>query len=123
MDRLTWRNERGQACFRMGDTEYVGGETAERLAEFEDAEEQGRHIIAPCPIGTMLWCAESIMPDWAKVLYFGQGFFECRTARSIFVAGKWQRTKSILFEDFGKTVFLTPEAAESALKAKSTGGD
>lgn len=42
MDRLTWRNERGQACFRMGDTEYVGGYIAERLAAYEDAEEQGR---------------------------------------------------------------------------------
>jgi len=51
MDRLTWRNERGQACFRMGDTEYVGGEIAERLAEFEEEEESGLIARLPCGVG------------------------------------------------------------------------
>lgn len=44
-ERLTYYDD-GKARFRIGDTEY-GGAVADKLAAYEDAEEQGKLIRVP----------------------------------------------------------------------------
>lgn len=115
----------------------------ERLAEYEDAEEKGLLVHLPCKVGdtVYVWCN----CDFVCMTRDGDtGITECpfetdcdieecdgknvrlfRTSVDcIFNNGYgWQMTtRGIGIEldicDFGKTVFLTPEAAQQALKAR-----
>lgn len=127
MERLTNRiiipkEERDIVVFTQG--EYIDTIPAEmthedirkvlrRLAEYEDAEEQGLIAVLPVPIGTTVYefeplnkiikgCTERTiikytMYDDSIWFNFADGFM-----------------KNI--EDFGKTIFLTREAAEQKLK-------
>lgn len=126
MERLTIRNIAGVAvykhpfeCERCGEAIYRlpdcgNGSPTEKLADYEDAEEQGRILRLPYPLGTkyIYFVDEkdmdvyeldaekieaSMMPISKKILYTID-YFE------------------ILFEDFGKIVFLTREEAETKLK-------
>lgn len=81
--------------------EYIGifadsllGKVVERLAAYEDAEEQGRLVAMPCPIGTEVWRVN----------------FDKRR-RPI----ERLRFDVNLYFAFGKTVFLTREEAEAVL--------
>ena len=60
--RLTWRRADGQVCPRIekgADIHYIAGEFTQRvydkLAAYEDAEEQGRLVILPCKVGDIVW--------------------------------------------------------------------
>lgn len=68
MERLTKRSEKGYAyfpkcfeepCLGMGDCLDkkcdLMSEVCEKLATYEDLEEQGLLVILPCPIGTTVW--------------------------------------------------------------------
>ena len=127
MERLTNRiiipkEERDIVVFTQG--EYIDTVPAEmthedirkvlrKLAEYEEAEEQGLMAVLPVPIGTTVYefeplnkivkgCTERTiikytMYDDSIWFNFADGFM-----------------KNI--EDFGKTIFLTREAAEQKLK-------
>lgn len=130
MERLTYVTENGEVLFHPADLPDDEGmtitqlaengrykdleEIAERLANREQAEEQGFPLRLPYPLGTeyIYFVNEkdmdvyeldakkievSMMPISKKVLYTVDCF-------------------EILFEDFGKIVFLTREEAEAKLK-------
>lgn len=130
MERLTYVTENGEVLFHPADLPDDEGmtitqlaengrykdleEIAERLANREQAEEQGLSLQLPYPLGTeyIYFVDEkdmdvyeldaekieaSMMPISKKILYTID-YFE------------------ILFEDFGKIVFLTKEEAEAKLK-------
>lgn len=130
MERLTYVTENGEVLFHPADLPDDEGmtitqlaesgrykaleEIAERLANREQAEEQGLILRLPYPLGTeyIYFVDEkdmdvyeldaekieaSMMPISKKILYTID-YFE------------------ILFEDFGKIVFLTREEAEAKLK-------
>ena len=58
MERLTFKDERGRWCVEgsngivcvQGGTGYVRGGPIDRLAAYEDAEEQGRIVVLPFPL-------------------------------------------------------------------------
>jgi hypothetical protein len=125
MERLTTRNIAGVAvykhpfeCEKCGDEiwrlpDYGNESPTEKLADYEDAEEQGLLLRLPYPLWTeyIYFVDEkdmdvyeldakkievSMMPISKKVLYTVDCF-------------------EFLFEDFGKIVFLTRAEAEAKL--------
>ena len=124
MERLTTRNIAGVAvyknpfeCDRCGDTiwrlsDYGNGSPTEKLAAYEDAEEQGLLLRLPCPIGTTVYNTTWWDCVQEKVKVDGKTFY--RTVHKHKVS---KSTFSLLdIYDFGKTVFLTKSEAEQKLK-------
>ena len=99
MSRLTWRNLKNGKIYLYGENADVVG----KLADYEDAEEQGLLIRLPIAEGTTVWVITRLFfRDRNQNLYeICKGKFELRMLREI-----------------GKTVFLTREEAESALAEK-----
>jgi hypothetical protein len=97
----------------------------QKLAEYEDAEEQGKLLMTPCKIGDTVWVITSL---------YNLGFdgndeceiFECTVdAIAFYKSGRSQVrlyfvteyfNEHVRFDDFGKTVFLTKEEAEVVLE-------
>ena len=124
MERLTTRNIAGVAvyknpfeCDRCGDTiwrlpDYGNGSPTEKLADYEDAEEQGLLLRLPCPIGTTVYNTTWWDDVQEKVKVDGKTFY--RTVHKHKVS---KSTFSLVdIYDFGKTVFLTKSEAEQKLK-------
>ena len=122
MERLTkWLNDKKNLCIKKCEKECVEGYTEchkcepfkdvmIRLAEYEDAEEQGLLLRLPYPLGTEdLYFADN--DDWyvldarkiqAQKMPDGKILYEIDNFEF------WE-------EDFGKIVFLTQEEAELEL--------
>lgn len=99
----------------------------ERLAAYEDAEEEGRLVALPCKVGDAVW-----MHDWRenprKSIYEGyvtsievhRGgiLLQVRThGNSNFAQNNnWNGG---IYTEFGKNIFQTREEAEAALKEKA----
>lgn len=117
MERLTFRNGRGYVILK-GDVGNYGGcsfscviregikklESAfEKLAEYEDLEEQGKLLKLPCAVGDTVYVLRldnaAYMMNNEKVWEIVEDRFEIR-----------------YFDCIGKTVFLTRKEAEQALK-------
>ena len=133
MERLTTRNIAGVAvykhpfeCERCGETiwrlpDYGNGSPTEKLADYEDAEEQGLLLRLPCKVG------DKIFLDFAG---FGKDIDEftvkdfhldCFEDGEIILFCDYEsndRTFSgqIDVMEFGKSVFLTREEAKAKLK-------
>ena len=131
--RLTYRdstvphtNAKGELWEAYSDANY--NEVINKLAAYEDAEEQGRLVILPCKVGDMLY--EIDLPEYGvivcKVLYVDcycgpfahapGGKIVSATSVGVEVVEGHGKGSSYAFEkdDFGKTVFLTREEAEAA---------
>ena len=124
MERLTTRNIAGVAvykhpfeCEQCGDTiwrlpDYGNGSPTEKLAAYEDAEEQGLLLRLPCKIGTKVYNITWWDDVQKKVVVKGKTYY--RTIH------KHKVSKSTFgytdIDDFGKTVFLTKSEAEQKLK-------
>ena len=100
--RLTYRdgtvphiNEKGNYVAAYSDRAMR--DVINKLAAYEDAEEQGRLVILPCKVGTEVWRVN----------------FDKRR-RQI----EPLRFDVNLYLSFNKTVFLTREEAEAALKGE-----
>lgn len=132
MERLTARDEQGFShypyCFEKcnGDSVGIKCQTCDfeekicnRLAEYEDLEEQGLLLKLPCKIGDVVYeFVEKIgkKGHWEEDKYF---------------VDEWE--KNIIRERefnlymlasgrFGKTVFLTEQEAQAALEKMKGGG-
>lgn len=89
----------------------------DRLAEYEDAEEQGFLLRLPCKVGDIIWIKGDKFP--AEILAVSldeEGlFFEyVEYDRSDEITEVWD-SGNFSVEDIGKTVFLTQAEAEKAL--------
>ncbi len=84
----------------------------EKLAAYEDLEQQGRLVKLPCKIGTEVYNTTWWDDIQEKVKVAGKTYY--RTVR------KYKVSKSTFgysdIEEFGKTVFLTKFEAEAKLK-------
>ena len=99
---------------------YPAKKAVERLAEYEDAEESGLLVRLPIPFGTTLYQV------WDKKIYK----LKLYSYRHLEIHGErifqWSLHNSQGFngggnvDEFGKTVFLTREEAEQALKARDS---
>ena len=130
MERLTTRNIAGVAvyknpfeCERCGEEiwrlpDYGNGSPTEKLADYEDAEEQGLLLRLPCKVGDILYFAHHdrvISSEVLSVKYHveaeNHGIF-IRKRLTIDVEGI---SAEIDFCEIGKTVFLTEAEAEAKL--------
>lgn len=89
----------------------------ERLAEYEDAEEKGLFERLPCKVGDTVWLAEPMYyscdePECAVVEHFN--IYSKRITVTIYIDP--DTYKEVDLED----IFLTPEEAEQALKARES---
>lgn len=134
MERLTYRDKKGEAhlhCYQMCADAHEDCNTAyevdrcqryvafRKLADYEDAEEQGLLLRLPCKVGDTLYFAHHdrvISSEVLSVKYHveaeNHGIF-IRERLTIDVEGI---SAEIDFCDIGKTVFLTREEAEAKLK-------
>lgn len=128
MTRYTARDSHGKAyfagCVREVFEQITGqmdrrsewiDEIADKLAEYEDAEEAGRLVKLPCALGDTVY---AITADNSIVEYDVVGItiehYRVQVelwSKNIIPMRRWENN-----EDFGKTVFLTREEAEAALK-------
>lgn len=90
-------------------------EMVEKLAEYEDLEEQGKLLKVPCKVGNEVFIPIDFQNKIHQGIVIG---IEYSKIRKGFVA----RIRTVdddvcyeKFEDFGKTVFLTHEEAENFL--------
>lgn len=139
MERLTYY-ERGYARYDFGGVQYQN-EIATRLAAYEDtgleseqcakyaqAEKEGRLMVLPCKVGDTVY-TNIDMSGWymrskkrlysAKVVFIGLNADDGMGGGLINVKyDKGDYMNHFCFSDFGKTVFLTREEAEKALKER-----
>ena len=83
----------------------------DKLAEYEDAEEQGLLFRLPCKVGTSVYMvAQDCGGDTLDCM---RGDCECCPYLYSFV--EENKFEAYMFEDIGNTVFLTQEEAEQKL--------
>lgn len=105
---MTERTGEGRAIPRMDLKNNGHQRCMERLAEYEDLEEQNRLLKLPCAVGDMVYVLRldntAYMMNNEKVWEIIEDKFEI-----------------FHFDSIGKTVFLTREEAEAALKELESG--
>ena len=115
MERLTERTEEGRAIPRMELRHNGHQRCMDRLAEYEDLEEQGRLPKLPCNIGDFVFAINK------------NKFIELHRIVSIEIADDGIYCKSdcrfCRIDDFGKTVFFTKEEAREALEKREVEGN
>ena len=124
--RLTRRGNAGNALKNCDDCEIKLREGCcskqlclnaliSKLAAYEDAEEQGRLVILPCKVGDKVFrvvpkCSGSYIQC---PFNGGYGTDRCNNCDAFI---QEESFCFFMFEDIGKTIFLTREEAEAALK-------
>ena len=109
----------GEENFDDQDENYCGA-AIDKLAEYEDLEEQGRLVTLPCKVGdsffTYSWgCHGSHDDCWEQD--------DCNECPHLLKEIREYKFKNIVHilnaeKDFGKTIFLTREEAEAAIKGE-----
>lgn len=138
MDRFTWKAPDG--TYQIDDHKAVRetlccdennknwfslyeGEAIDKLGRYEDLEEQGRLIILPCEVGDTVyvldWYYDCDIDGYGvcdNYCSYGDVACDCchRNVIKRFVSKREYINQNI--DDFGKTIFLTREEAEEALK-------
>ena len=147
MERLTRRNEKGIAVLNIRCPEWCEhatcspeegyqcqhqceGDIIDKLAIYEDAEEQGLLMRLPCKVGDTVWVVTSPFNVFDDIEYdedmkdevyeafvssvtfykSGEQYRIYAKATNHFIGAYFRKC------DFGKTVFLTREEAEAKLK-------
>ena len=91
----------------------------EKLAEYETAEEEGRLVVLPCKVGDTVWMVHQRLTSTVNNVISKMTVTELRGNRLnpiwFVIDGEYGRT-SFHPSEIGKTVFLTREEAEKALK-------
>ena len=143
MKRLTDKRMKGEGFIPVNPKEYkafvrnekpTGKQIYQRLLEIEDilgdeyeldrlrdlveADRDGRCVVLPCPVGTTVY-----MPFCSGIVEkkIGQFHINGYTNPRIWadIDCDWATTQRVRWDlAFGKTVFLTREAAEAALKGE-----
>lgn len=117
MERLTKRQADGTAVMK----ERRGWQSAgiARLAYYEDLEEQGRLVVLPCKVGDPVY-----FRTYAKNATVDLGIQPhevVATKAYVVTKGEFTDVGHPLWH-FGKTVFLTREEAEAALRGGKEDG-
>ena len=113
-----------QALFdRLGAIEEILGDgyDLDRLRELVEADRDGRCIVLPCKVGDTiykLFCGDIVELEVERIVCWSSGYWKMN-AHTEYSREDWKGFE-IDFSDFGKTVFLTREAAEAALKDRKS---
>ena len=140
MERLTERTECGIVGNNKKVTNYplykvaeydeldhgITGQCFEKLAEYEDLEEQGLLLRLPCKVEETVYC---IYERYTKCSEYGQVLeeyscqgcecLECDSHKELYVQSQKAYSLDWIVSNlkrFGKIVFLTQEEAEQKLK-------
>lgn len=100
----------------------------QKISQWFQSEKDGRLVVLPCKVGDMVW-TNLAMSGWyfrdkdkpysARVVFIGLNDSDAMGNGIINVAyGKHNHMMQFTFSDIGKTVFLTREEAEAALKKR-----
>lgn len=111
MDRLTIRDSDGYAhATRAGLYDYIN-----KLAEYEDLEEQGLLLRLPCKVGDVVYKINKASKKIES--YIVIKFDIEKSDTNTFTMQIWfENYTYCFFSHFGKTVFPTKAEAEEALK-------
>lgn len=97
MERLTERTKNGIAMVKgCGENCKTIDDVIDKLATYEDADEQGRLLRLPCKVGATVYlieCNGKVVPKTADMMFLG-----------------------VLWDEYGKEWFLTKEEAEAKLE-------
>lgn len=118
MDRLTNRGTNSEIWITDNDTTRTKGRQKaayEKLAMYEDLEEQGRLLKLPCKIGDTVWNYSYFGLRDYKVTYMGFDkdgllYFDCESGITY--------SFRCYLKDFKDKIFLTKSEAEAKLKIK-----
>lgn len=116
MERLTERIDNvpeGESGVFVKNHDYISA--AEKLAEYEDLEEQGRLIKLPCKVGDVIYGIS--MGKIISLTVNEISIFRMKGEKII--NAKCQSNdefRNYVEREFGKTVFLTKSEAEAKLK-------
>ena len=118
MERLTeWKDDRKLLAKTKFSGDFGSANVLSRLAEYEDAEEQGLLLRLPCKVGNVIYeihpLTNKITPRKIKSIVV----CNCPDLTIMYKSGY---DYSNVQDDFGKTVFLTQEEAEQKLKEKES---
>ena len=129
MERLTeWKDDKKLLAKTKFSGDFGSANVLNRLAEYEDLEEQGLLLRLPCKVGDCIYCVntgakEPIIKMRVLAVNYKQFYKDItvirkdRTVIRIYAINDIDMGESCyLLEDFGKTVFLTQEEAEQKLK-------
>ena len=104
-------------CSRCDKPSNWKNECIKKLAEYETAEEEGRLVVLPCKVSDTVFVIENTHIEISEIykIEINHTAFEDRTyyLEKLAKRGMLYRYYN---RDFGKTVFLTREEAEKALK-------
>lgn len=139
MERLTYRDKKGEAhlhCYQMCADAHEDCNTAyevdrcqryvafRKLADYEDAEEQGLLLRLPCKVGDKLYYTDSyynvvvpvrlneVITQFVGINNYAYQYNCC----SFDGCGDIYEEYEFDNNDFGKTVFLTKKEAKAKLK-------
>lgn len=119
--RLTWRRADRAVCPRVEkgtDCHYIAGEFTQKvydkLAAYEEAEEQGLLVRLPCKVGDTIYVIHDGKIWDGEVYHISYSDYYGKITATAHV----KRGISAAFEHFGTIVFLTREEAEAALKGE-----
>lgn len=87
-------------------------EKCEELAKYKKLEEQGRLLELPCKEGTPVYMVERDCGGDTIACHYR----ECETCGDLYHYVEQNAFEAYMRDDIGKTVFLTKEEAEAALK-------
>ena len=87
------------------------GQHIDKLAEYEDLEEQGLLLRLPCKVGDTVYFIYHNEVHHEEV----KRFFQCNCGKNWGIV-LWGMYPDLYFDQIGKTVFLTREEAEQKLK-------
>lgn len=124
MERLTERMENvpdGESNVWVKNHDYI--KASEKLAEYEDLEEQGLLVRLPIKIGSTVWENDFGYPQSYEIKAFSYGYCDSYVEpdiedQIIFYYENYSGsiTGAFPMSEIGKTVFLTREAAEKKLE-------
>ena len=127
MDRLTGRDLHGRPFIMIrksdDDFEKLKRDALEKLAHYEDLEEDERLVELPCAVGDTVWEVQEIRKRIQEYIVTYVNY----NNNSLYYGWRVKDGKGIYsnlsgFEEhkIGKTIFLTREEAEAALKERET---
>ena len=100
MGRLTYYNERGFAYVNHENCANGYNDLIDKLAHYEDMEDQGRLIELPCAVGTPIW-----LITWDYDEFNDRCYYATPTTFAL---------EDVV--DLGTAIFLTKEEAEAKLE-------
>ena len=112
-DKMIWFKDQGLKIEPCEMNTHHCRMILEKLADYEEAEEQGLLVRLPCKVGDTLYCIVNGEVKKLKVHSFGVSDFEITDIEFKYVDG----FKIVRFVgEVGKTVFLTRKEAEKKLE-------